>query len=189
MPGGMSQKRQSLLQQYFIIIAETINMIAEALSFITHEMNIYLKDKLGLQEDAVLLSDIKRQDGSIAIQGENKVVITLLNIEQETIAKNNRPAIGQAAKHPVSLKLTVLFSAYFGSNNYTESLRFISIVISFLEDNAVFTSSNNPTLDTRINKLSFEMENYNTEMLQQSWATLGANYMPSVIYKMRMQIS
>jgi hypothetical protein len=48
------------------------------------------------------------------------------------------------------------------------------------------TSANTPSLDKRIDKLMFEMESLGTERLNNVWATLGAKYMPSVIYKMRM---
>jgi len=50
----------------------------------------------------------------------------------------------------------------------------------------VFTPSNTPSLDPKIEKLSVEMVNLSTEKLNNLWATLGAKYIPSVLYKLRM---
>ena len=57
-------------------------MIYEALSCLTDEINEYFRNKLRINEDKAVLSGIVNQDGTIAIQGENKIVITLVNIEK-----------------------------------------------------------------------------------------------------------
>jgi hypothetical protein len=41
-------------------------------------------------------------------------------------------------------------------------------------------------MDSRIEKLIFKMENMGIERLNNVWTTLGAKYMPSVLYKMKM---
>lgn len=163
-------------------------MIFEALSCLADEMNVHFRNKLNLNEEKVVLSAIMNQDGTIAIQGENKVVITLVNIEKEPVIANRLP-LGRSQENssqPVSINLYVLFSCYFSGGNYAEALRFISFVISFLQEKNVFTSANTPKLDSAIEKLSFEMESPGAEKLNNIWATLGAKYMPSVLYKMRM---
>jgi hypothetical protein len=162
-------------------------MIYEALSCLMEEMNTYFRDRLKADEK-VILSSIMNQDGTVAIQGENKVVITLINVEKEPVAKNN-PVMGRSSENsspPVSINLYLLFSAYFSANNYSEALRFISYVIGFLQKKNVFTASNTPKLDSAIEKLSFEIESPGAEKLNNIWATLGAKYMPSVVCKMRM---
>ncbi len=163
-------------------------MIFEALSCLADEMNVYFRNKLNLNEEKVVLSAIMNQDGTIAIQGENKVVITLVNIEKEPVVSNRLP-LGRSqenAPQPVSINLYILFSCYFSGSNYAEALRFIAFVISFLQEKNVFTSANTPKLYSAIEKISFEMESPGAEKLNNIWATLGAKYMPSVLYKMRM---
>ncbi len=162
-------------------------MIVEALSCVTREMNDYFKNKLNLSEDKVILSAIMNQDGTIAIQGENKVVITLINIEREHSINNNVLIDPKGTlTAPVYINLEIMVSAYFTAANYAESLHFISWVISFFQQKYLFTHSNTPGLDPSIEKLLFEIVNTNPEMLNITWATLGAKYMPSLIYKMRM---
>lgn len=167
-------------------------MIYNALLCLTEEINEYFNAKLKINEDKVILSGIINQDGTIAAPGENKILLTLVNIERETIGKNN--AVREAAKTSakaapaVNINLHVLFSAYFASNNYPEALRFLSFIIGYLQSKTVFTKSNTPKMAENIEKLIFEMENLSIERQNNVWSTLGAKYMPSVYYKVRMLV-
>jgi hypothetical protein len=163
-------------------------MIYEALTCITEEINEFFRSKLKINEEKIVLSGLINQDGTVAIQGENKVIVTLINIEKEPAVKTAGGG-GRTLSNsstPLSINVYVLFSAYFSSANYPESLRFLSFIIAFLQDKSVFSQSNTPRLDESIEKLTFEMESVGSEKLNNIWATLGAKYMPSVLYKVRM---
>ena len=163
-------------------------MIYEALTCLTEEINEYFRNKLKVSDERIILSGIVNQDGTVAIQGENKVILTLINVEKEPVVRINASSgrLGGSSSPPTSVNLYILFSAYFSANNYSEALRFISFIIGFLQEKNVFTSSNTPKLDDSIEKLSVEMETVGSEKLNNIWATLGAKYMPSVLYKVRM---
>lgn len=164
-------------------------MIYEALSCLTEDMNEYFRNKLKINEDKVVLSGIVSQDGSIAIQGENKIVVTLINIERETAYQvGQRSLSGLVANSAPSLNLNmhVLFTSYFSSNNYPEALRFLSFTIGYFQHKSVISTSNTPALDSRIDKLTFEIIDLDPDKLSNIWATLGAKYMPSILYKVRM---
>lgn len=166
-------------------------MIYESLSCLAKEMNEYLRARLKINEDKIIISGIVNQDGTVAIQGENKVVLLLLNIEREPFAKNynlsaQQNKVSTGIMNSVSINLYIMFAAYFSNSNYAEALRFISFVIDFLQQKSVFTKQNAPTLDENIEKLMFEIESLSAERLNNIWATIGAKYMPSVVYKMRM---
>lgn len=165
-------------------------MIYEALLCLTEDVNEYFRSKLKINEDKLMLSGIVNQDGTVASQGENKILLTLLNVEKETIGKSNATREGAKTTPNTSpgmnINLYIIFSAYFGGANYGESLRFLSFIIGYLQIKSVFTRSNTPKMDERIGKLIFEMENLSIEKLNNVWATLGAKYMPSVMYKVRM---
>lgn len=163
-------------------------MINESLTCLKDEMNVFLRNRLNTKEDKVVLSSLVNQDGSSVTLVENKIVITLLNIEKN-LANSNSTTVRtmQQINRPLNLNLNIMFSAYFTAANYSESLQLISMVIAFLEGKAVFTSANTPALDENIEKITFEMQTLKAEELHHVWATLGANYMPSVQYKMRMQ--
>ena len=166
-------------------------MIYESLSCLAEEMNIFFRSKLKITEDKVIVSAIVSQDGSVAIQGENKVVISLVNMMKDTTVKREVSAgasVTGSGPRPICLQLSVLISCYFTANNYAESLRFLSFVISFLQTKNVFDHSNTPQLDDAIDKLVFEMESYEPDRLNNIWAILGAKYMPSVLYRTRMVV-
>ncbi len=166
-------------------------MIYESLTCLAEEMNIYFRSKLKITEDKVVVSAIVNQDGSVAIQGENKIAITLVNMTKDMGIKRayttGAGVVANAAK-PVCLNLFILLSCYFTAGNYAESLRFLSFVISFLQTKNVFDHTNTPQLDDAIDKLVFELESFEPDRLSNLWGTLGAKYMPSVLYRVRMII-
>jgi hypothetical protein len=65
-------------------------------------------------------------------------------------------------------------------------LRFISFIIAFFQQKSAFTRADTPGLDPEIDKLIFEMASISPEQLNNIWGCLGAKYMPSVVYKVRM---
>jgi hypothetical protein len=165
-------------------------MIYEALSCLADEINEYFRIRLKINEDKVVLSAIVNQDGTIAIQGENKILITLVNIEKESIGKSNSGIPGSSVlinkSSALTINLYVLFSAYFSNGNYPEALRFISFIIAYFQQNSVFTRVNTPRLDIDIEKMVFELATVSPEQVNNIWGALGAKYMPSVVYKVRM---
>lgn len=165
-------------------------MIYETLICITDEINSNFKRKLQTNEEKAILSGIVNQDGTVAIQGENKIIVTLLNVEKDTIGRTTAgSSVGVTTPNTapaVNINLYVLFSAYFSSSNYPEALRFLSFVVAHFQAKNVFTRANTPAMDPRIGKLIFEMESLGADKLNNVWTTLGAKYMPSVVYKVRM---
>ena len=84
----------------------------------------------------------------------------------------------------ININLYVLFSAY--SPHYETALGIVSDVLGFFQAKSLFNHSNTPGLDRNIEKviadlytLSFEQQNY-------IWSIMGAKYLPSVMYKLRM---
>jgi hypothetical protein len=161
-------------------------MIQNVIPVIVRELNSYLGLRFGFNEQKVIISNLVGQDGSIAFKDENKVVCSLINIEQERVNLNAHFMKNAKTNPPVNLNLYLLFSAYFSSANYEEAFKFLTSVISFFQGKQVFTPSNTPLLDKNVDKITFEIVNLDLRELSNLWAALGAKYMPSVIYKLRM---
>jgi len=159
-------------------------MVYSVLNTVGDKLNFYLKNRFSLGEDKVILSNIVNQDGSIAITESDKVVITLVNIHEETVS--SRLNSQDHLPRPVNLNLFILFSSYFIDKNYPEALKFLSAVISFFQSNAVFNHSNTPDLDDRVEKLTFEIVNQDLQNQSHLWGSLGGKYLPSILYKVRM---
>jgi len=168
-------------------------VIDKALSFLADSINSYYEYNLGSNyNETVKLSGIVEQDGSSAKDTDNSILLSLINIEEERVFKTQRPTVetvnGQSVlfNPDIKLNLFTLFTANF--SNYKESLKFISHVVSFFQINNVFTPGSHPTLDDSIQKLIVDLYTISFEQQNNLWGALGAKYMPSVIYKLRMLV-
>lgn len=167
-------------------------MIDQALVIITKELNQFLKIRFDLNEDKVLLSPLVDQDGSVATQDENKIILTLFDVSEETTLKNGlryrEDGDGLVSKRPdLHLNLQVLFSSYFNALNYTDSLKYLSAVIGFFHAKPSFDVQNTPEMvDSGIDRLVFEIFHQDSNTKNNLWASIGAKYLPSILYKIRV---
>lgn len=166
-------------------------MIDQVLQYIVVEINQYFRVRFGLNENIVVLSGIVNIDGTPALQQDNKIVLTLLNIEQEKVVatNGNYQSIGDKTSKvnpPVFINLSLLFSGYFPGSNYAEALKFVSGVITFFQGNSSFSREETSTLPEGVDKLVFDLQKFTYQDLSHIWGMLGSKHMPSVGYKLRM---
>lgn len=166
-------------------------MINEALEFVCTELNNYFKSTFQINEEKAIVSNLVNPDGSVSVNINDRLAICLVNIEQETsIANlgfthvNTASQTFQVRNQPLNINLYILFAAYF--NNYNESLKFISSTVSFFQANYVFLRANYPNMGGNTDKLVFELLKTDYQSINYLWGSLGAKYVPSMIYKMRM---
>ena len=171
-------------------------MIYEALQIISEQLDKYLSDaglnNLVVLENIALLESAS--DNADNVKG--KVVLTLLNLEEESSMKNTpsykvRDGKTEYKNPPVNLNLYLLISA--NCDTYDKSLRCISKTIQFFQGKKVFTSTN--TVYNRTN-VAFDVLDYfqfilelhtpSFEELNHVWGTLGGRQLPSVIYKIQV---
>ncbi|TAE02962.1 MAG: DUF4255 domain-containing protein [Bacteroidetes bacterium] len=155
-------------------------MIFNALSTVADELNQFFRNKFSQTEDKVILANLINQDGSLALTESDKVIMTLVNIQQERSTASSRQ------ESSIKINLYVLFTAYFTGKNYPESLKFLSAILGFFQANNVMDGQNTPNLDSDIEKLTFEIENMTIPDLSNLWGSLGGKYLPSVVYKVRL---
>lgn len=143
-------------------------------------------------EDIVVVSNILEQDGSIAANVANKIILSLVNVEKDSVAYNQPAAVAGSglraisSSPPIHFNLYLMVASYFGGNNYQEGLKHISSTISYLQRQPVFDHNNSPGLDRSIDKLILEIENLSLQDLNSLWSILSGKYLPSVLYKVRM---
>lgn len=166
-------------------------MISEALNAIVKLINA---TKWPAQTPAPLIFDnISRVNDSSTFTSDlqDKLVMSIVNIEEERIAKtqdnyfiqNNKV---QYRNPPYHLNFTLLFSA---THKYETALPLLEDVLLFFQKKNVFTPENTPELMTaapEVEMMIFDMMNINLEQVHQLWSTLGGHYMPSFIFKLRM---
>lgn len=163
-------------------------MIDNALASVISELNAFLNAKFALgEEERAILSNLVNLDGSVSVKDENRVVVSFISIEQERLATpkvTNITPIG--GKEPIYLNVFVLFSMVFNESLNMEALKFLSAVISFFQSKNVFTPQNTPRLDNSVEKLTFEIFNQTFHEQSNMWSFLGAKYVPSILYKVRL---
>ena len=170
-------------------------MIDAAISHFADQLNEDLKRKYDLREDIVVVSSVANQDGSDGPDIDNKVVISLVHIQEdatlrstldENIGRDSEGALNDAL---VSLRLYFMVWSNFSGNNYLESLRFISDTLSFFRAHPRFDHGTTPELDERIHQLNIQMEHLTMDELSSLWGVLGGKYVPSVLYRVTMVAS
>lgn len=181
-------------------------MIDEALNFLTTEINNYLILKnapVSGTATEIVLTNVASEDGNWAIPPRT-LGLSLINIEEERVFKEQQTAFRNESgdiEHynpNIKLNLYVLVSANFasgdagGSTNttgiYAEGLKQLSYVISFFQGKDVFTPDNSPLLPPALKKLVIDLHSYSFEQQYNFWSVVGAKYLPSVLYKVRMLV-
>jgi hypothetical protein len=164
-------------------------MINGSLEFICGKMNDYFKSVFDVTEEKATVSNLINSDGSVPTSITDKLVICLANIEQETSIANlgftgKSGENFQVRNQPLNINLYVIFAANF--NDYNESLKFVSATVAYFQSNYVFLKKDYPQLKDVSDKLVFELLKTDYQNVYNIWSALGAKYLPSAIYKMRM---
>jgi len=170
-------------------------MIDTALKFLVDEVNAYINLKSGDPDKVELISVVNELSNDVLITVD-KIGCTLISIDEERVAKEQssygQPVNGTTPKRnpEIKLNLFILFASNpkitSGFNNYDQGLKLLSYVISFFQANWVFNRQNSPTLDVGIEKLIVDLFPVPMEQQNYLWGVLGAKYLPSVVYKVRL---
>ena len=180
-------------------------MIYTSLSFLCGVLNnfITLKDPLssaGALVNPVVLTNIVDQENHLFQKNGDYIFMTLINTEEETVGKSQlayskSPEDKLYVTNPdIKLNLYMQFAAFSDNSTsvpsaYERSLLLLDQVVFFFQYRSVFSNSQYPVLmNSGIEKLLVEPVSLTFEQLNHLWATLGAKYLPSVIYKCRMLI-
>jgi hypothetical protein len=169
-------------------------MIDKALNFIVGELNSVLLARFQSNENLAVLSSVSNPDGTLPPGIENKIVLSLVNVEREAAAnggswpmRGGGPEAFGRVSPPLALNLLLLITASF-SSNYGEALKVLGSAMGFFQGKPSFNAQNSASFPTEMEKLSMELVNLSIQEVNNVWAILGAKYMPSVIYKMRMLV-
>jgi hypothetical protein len=161
-------------------------MIHVVLDTLVTALNEFIKNTLNLQEDVVILANAVDLSGNLNSQIDNKLCVFLQNIEEERSIRNGSYQAYAGMNPPKHFNLYLMFLANFPDPNYTESLRYISLVLEFFQGTQYFDRSNLPMLSSNVDKLSFEFVNFSLDELNSVWSLMGLKYMPSAVYKVKL---
>lgn len=170
-------------------------MIDRALLLLSEELNNYLKyspEAADIRIDNIGMLETSNSDGL-----NRHIVITLVNVEEESTLKNITPLkkgfSGMAAYEnpPVFLNLYVLITCNYSGNEYILALMRLSAIIRFFQSRNSFSTSNAttvaaPAADTVDLKFTMELYTLTFEQINHLWGSLGGRQVPFVMYKLRL---
>lgn len=166
-------------------------MLDVALDFLSGQLQSYLGTHSGFPSVHVTSSRLVDSAGKLALADET-VGLTLVNVEEERVFKDQVPSQkfvnGQHVVLAPELRLNLMVLITANYQQYNEALKCLSLAFTFFQTNPYFSVDRHPTLEPRIGKLLVEMQSLTFEQLNQLWAYLGAKYMPSVVYRVRMVV-
>ena len=119
--------------------------------------------------------------GSAGEECPNKVVISLVNLEKETsgdMTYTQRSGSGFVGKGaPLMMNMHVMLAAVYDGKRYGESLSVLSETLAFIRSTPKFQ------VDGYV--YTMEIVPMSTMDLHNIWTTMGGQYYPSVICKLR----
>lgn len=170
-------------------------MIYPSLNLIADQLNTNMFEKWGATINGT--NEIVQLNNIANINDEkndlyNKIIITLLKVEEETSLKNagfyNKISPNQIQKHqpPVYLNLYVLIA--ITKKNYREALQLLSDTVVFFQYNKAFTGTvPGATLEENDSyRITVELHDINFQEVFDMWSNLGSKQFPSIIYKVRL---
>lgn len=156
------------------------------------ELNAYSNAKTGLTEERIIYAHPQEQAKLVDDQAANKVVMSLVDLLQESLNSGAKAYIPQGNKYitknqPLTFSFYLLFATYFKANQALEGLRYLTSVIAFFQSKNHFTQQNTPALQQAdLDNLSIDLVNLNYQEKSALWTYLGTSYRPSVLYKVGM---
>ena len=175
-------------------------MIDKAILLLRDELRSYINITKNDTSVVVDIDNIGLFETSKGDTLANNVIITVVNIEEESTLKNQpalrRPLADNAIYQnpPVYLNLYVLFTCNYAGADYLLALRRLSFIIQFLQSKSSFSASssiaggNIDLTSPDISDLRFTMELYTLtfEQINHLWGSLGGRQMPFAMYKLRL---
>ena len=184
-------------------------MIGLALKLLRDELSeyVFLNKRPGdsITQDDVILHNIALMEGDAAADLRNKIVITLVNTEEESTLKNNGNVVRtingiRYVKPAVFLNLYVLISATLGQDlqdAYEFALHRLSLIIQFFQAKNTYTIKNSPftTISNDHNipheikdelRLNVDLYTLTFEQINHLWGSLGGKQVPFAMYKVRL---
>ena len=165
-------------------------MLDVAVGFLAEQFNTYLVRRTGsMALGKVVAGGLVDDSGKLAI-ASGTVGLSIVNIEEERVMREQVPARVMVNGRELTLQpelrlnLTLLFAARMA--NYDMTLKALSNVLTFFQSHPVFSADDYPALDARIGKIVMELYSVTPETLNQIWASIGAKYQPSVLYRARL---
>lgn len=170
-------------------------MIYKAIQLIKNQLNQFIPSING--QEQVEIGNIAFNEAQDQDRIKDKIVISLVNLEEESTLKNSRSFQIDNNEviyrdHPVHMNLYILLSANYGIDKYEIALQNLSKVIEFFQSHRLINLLNAPQqeADDSVKELQLIMELFalTFEQVNYLWGSLGGKQVPFVLYKARLVV-
>lgn len=167
-------------------------MISQFISFINSDLNLFIKNKKGIDDNLVLFANLNNiLENSHA--ADNKIIISIVNIEEEKLLQNPDNYIATKTdvtykKPAVWLNFVCLFTFYSKSIEDYSGIDLLEHVVQYFQSHPRLdkTTAVNPAdFPDSIENIRAEFVSLNYEQTNYLWGLFGGKYQPSVIYKFK----
>jgi hypothetical protein len=167
-------------------------MLADAILLLLSQVNQHLPPEDG--RNVAVMGNIAQVDiPEISAELNNHIVLSLVNLEEETTLKNGRTTSpGQNnnvgyVNPPLHINLFVLWTANY--RNYETALKRLSQIMTFFQGKNKFTPANSPGSGfSSLLEFSLTMDflSLNLEETNHLWGSLGGKQLPFAAYRGRL---
>lgn len=154
-------------------------MLKDVVKYLTNQLQLYL-DKDHHQQDGITVKVAPL--GKETKQEMNKLVVCLVNVERETAGgivptRNHQLNVTDIGNPPLYINVNIVMAAVFEEKKYEEGLSVLSDTLLFIQSHTSFLYKNTT--------YTLELISPNSQELNNIWSTLGGQYYPSVLCKLR----
>ncbi len=162
-------------------------MLDQSISFLGQFLDQELKTYFQVDSECAVVGPLMDLDGSTTRDIENKIVISIIHLEQGPSLRN-RPSTFSTVqeKQPVLLDYYVLITANYISQQYLEGLKMLSETMAIFNETVIFNHETHPALPNSLERIYIEPIQIPLNNLNDIWDRMGVNYLPSCIYKIRI---
>lgn len=181
-------------------------MILQTLKILSNELESFLDSftEDGTDSKRVVIGNIafheseKYRPNSVDITTDDKIVMTVVRIEEESILKNNahftkNTSLNTIDYHNPKVNVNLYILITCNSFLYENAMTYLSRVIRFFQSKKVFSESNTAAILSGINemdrfenfKLLVELYSPSFEESNHLWSMMGGKQLPFVMYKLR----
>lgn len=166
-------------------------ILFSTIQFVKNKLNSYFRNTSRWAEDKAIIANVAGVQAGSDPEYADKLLISLahMNIEYSLFNQHGKVANGEQYSRvpsPLTFNVDLLFSA--SANKYEESLKLLSDTIGFFQSNHFYDSTNSTGLPEGVQKLNLSVLDLDYHESSQLWSRLGAKYVPSVLYRMRLVV-
>lgn len=163
-------------------------MLHLAIQHVADALATYVQLQTGVP-DAVVASPLVEHGAQGGLAAPGKLVVTLVRIEEDRLSRSveyhERIEGDRVRRVEPPTRLTAFLLVAATHDDYDEALKAVGHAVAFFQNVRSVDYAEIEGVEDA-GRLVLEMDSPSFEQLNHLWGTVGAKYLPSVLYRMRL---